>query len=404
MLTQIYPEYLEKFKCIGSDRCSTSCCKKAFFSVDADSLAAIQFAVKDSRLATYVQLAFYPPQGHKGEARLFLSRMNPNTTACWLLEEGQCALQQQHGEALMPKRCADYPRIKLASENVRETYLSPSCPEVGKLFWAMPNLFDIFEHQGYSDQSVVTNSTAFSVCSDKVRQFVVQILRTTELSLVNRIQIIIFFAQVAGTAYENADVVELQSMIDGITNLIVSGDESIRFENVERNDSLHAMLIFRLLSLRHEKNNEGGWYREATQEMVTAFGLSRLEQSIEEKVLAAVPYIRDAFDDFAKRSTLSPVLLDNILINYWLMYRFPSALPDQSLAVNIAAFVLHFLLVRAALAAAAATHPNFAADEAAFALAVTYREWVDDSPVLFAFAQSILDAELGGLNGLLTVV
>lgn len=404
MLTQIYPEYLEKFKCVGSDSCLTSCCKKAFFSVDANSLATIQSTVKDSRLATYVQLAFYPPQGHKGDARLFLSQMNPNTAACWLLEEGKCALKQEYGEALMPRRCTDYPKIKLESEKVRETYLSPSCPEVSKLFWDMPNLFDIFEHQGYSDQNIVTNSTAFSVCSDMVRQFVAQILRTTELSLVNRIQIIIFFAQVAGIAYEKGDVIELQSMIDDITDLIVSGDESIRFENVEHNDNLHAMLVFRLLSLRHEKNNGGGWYYQAIKNMIVAFDLYQPEQSIEKNVLASIPYIKDAFDDLHRSSMLSPLFLDNVLLNYWLMYRFPSALPDQSLAVNITAFVLHFLLVRAALAAAAATHANFTADEAAFTLAVTYREWVDDSPVLFAFAQSILDAELGGLNGLLTVV
>lgn len=404
MLTQIYPEYLEKFKCVGSDSCLTSCCKKAFFSVDANSLATIQSTVKDSRLATYVQLAFYPPQGHKGDARLFLSQMNPNTAACWLLEEGKCALKQEYGEALMPRRCTDYPKIKLESEKVRETYLSPSCPEVSKLFWDMPNLFDIFEHQGYSDQNIVTNSTAFSVCSDMVRQFVAQILRTTELNLVNRIQIIIFFAQVAGIAYEKGDVIELQSMIDDITDLIVSGDESIRFENVEHNDNLHAMLVFRLLSLRHEKNNGGGWYYQAIKNMIVAFNLYQPEQSIEKNVLASIPYIKDAFDDLHRSSMLSPLFLDNVLLNYWLMYRFPSALPDQSLAVNITAFVLHFLLVRAALAAAAATHANFTADEAAFTLAVTYREWVDDSPVLFAFAQSILDAELGGLNGLLTVV
>ncbi|MBE5909953.1 flagellin lysine-N-methylase [Pseudobutyrivibrio sp.] len=111
----LYPDYYDNFKCI-SDKCPKTCCGGWQIEIDEDSLE--QYRSMGIKTVDFDNEIF-----HYDDKKMCLN----------LREDGLCRLILEHGENILCKTCATFPRHIEEFEGNREYSLSISCPEVARI-------------------------------------------------------------------------------------------------------------------------------------------------------------------------------------------------------------------------------------------------------------------------------
>lgn len=400
----LVPQYLQKFTCVGSSICVNSCCQKVLFFPSVQDMDEMERLTEKTAYQPWLRLAFGVAKNKLGEMQAF-SRMNPVTGQCWLLDrQQQCRL---YDNAALPTRCAEYPAVNRWLPDGSQQFLSPSCPEVGRLLWKNPDalalsIAPIMTRQG----SIVTVDLpeAEQPRYLLLRQAGATLLQTRELSLSRRLMLLYFFTEQISEDYETNQVDNIALSIDSFFNLIQQNDEALHFTQITFNESLHALLLVKLLQLRHDRQQGVGTYEKVLNDVVLAFDLADQSRPLEERALAAIPRIREALADLDQALSASPHFLEHILLNHWLAYAFPVASVEHDLRINLLAFLLFYLLQRLFLAAAASAYGNNFEQQACLVGSAFHREWVEESPMLFAAAISLANSELKSLPKLLSLL
>lgn len=400
----LVPQYLQKFTCVGSSICVNSCCQKVLFFPSVQDMDEMERLTEKTAYQPWLRLAFGVAKNKLGEMQAF-SRMNPVTGQCWLLDrQQQCRL---YDNAALPTRCAEYPAVNRWLPDGSQQFLSPSCPEVGRLLWKNPDalalsIAPIMTRQG----SIVTVDLpeAEQPRYLLLRQAGATLLQTRELSLSRRLMLLYFFTEQISEDYETNQVDNIALSIDSFFNLIQQNDEALHFTQITFNESLHALLLVKLLQLRHDRQQGVGTYEKVLNDVVLAFDLADQSRPLEERALAAMPRIREALADLDQALSASPHFLEHILLNHWLAYAFPVASVEHDLRINLLAFLLFYLLQRLFLAAAASAYGNDFEQQACLVGSAFHREWVEESPMLFAAAISLANSELKSLPKLLSLL
>lgn len=126
-MKKLYPDYYEKFKCIA-DKCPKTCCGGWQIEIDEESLAAYKSMGIDN--VDYENEIFNYDE----------DKMCRN-----LREDGLCKLILKHGEGILCRTCATFPRHIEEFQNVREYSLSISCPEVARLILNRQDSISFYE-------------------------------------------------------------------------------------------------------------------------------------------------------------------------------------------------------------------------------------------------------------------
>lgn len=403
------PSYLTDFTCVGSKKCAASCCEKKLFFLTKKEINGISSlsCVQDETLVR-TKLAFGKLIHVKHEQHAF-ARMNPNTGQCWMLDrEGGCRfLNEANTVPLQPQACAEYPAVTKQGPDGVQYFLSPSCPEVSKLFWHnQEGLFQL-EVQEAEHRFTPKEIKLAKALTDRyllIREFGASVLQTVELPLEKRLMILFFATEQIRPAYERNDVAAMAEILNDIIGLLQQGDPALSFENVWCDQPLHAVLLTKLLQMRHDRQQGVVGYDEVLQDASLAFDLLDKTIPLDDRALAAIPRIAEGMADLADHLQDSPYFFDQILLNHWLAHCFPSA-SSQGLRVNMLAFLLFYLLQRFLLAALAmAYHGEEFQRQATRCIAFFHREWIDDSPMLFAAAMSMADSDLKDLSKVLSLL
>lgn len=403
VLDTLVPQYHDAFRCIGAADCISSCCQKVLFFPSADDTAQLERA-SEQAYQPWIKLAFGKAQNKLGELQTF-SRMNPVTGQCWLLDrQQQCRL---YDNAALPTRCAEYPAVNRWLPDGAQQFLSPSCPEVGRLLWENPDalalsIAPIMTRQG--SMVTVNLPEAEQPRYLLLRQAGATLLQTRELSLSRRLMLLYFLAEQISEAYETNQVDNIALSIDSLFNLIQQDDEALHFTQITFDESLHALLLVKLLQLRHDRQQGVGTYEKVLNDVVLAFDLADQSHPLEERALAAIPRIREALADLDQALSASPRFLEHMLLNHWLAYAFPVASVEHDLRINLLAFLLFYLLQRLFLAVAASAYGNDFEQQACLVGSAFHREWVEESPMLFAAAISLANSELKNLPKILSLL
>lgn len=115
------PDYFDQFKCIA-DKCQDTCCSGWQIVIDDEKLEEYKSGkYSDIDMNTYVDF----------EEGVF--RQHDDRRCMFLQDDNLCKLCAEHGEESLCRTCHLYPRHIEEFENVRETTLSLSCPEVAKI-------------------------------------------------------------------------------------------------------------------------------------------------------------------------------------------------------------------------------------------------------------------------------
>lgn len=403
MLDTLVPQYRDTFRCIGATDCISSCCQKVLFFPSADDTAQLE-QCSEQAYQPWIKLAFGKAQNKLGEMQTF-SRMNPVTGQCWLLDRQQkCRL---YDNPALPTRCAEYPAINRWLPDGVQQFLSPSCPEVGRLLWKIPDALALSIAPVLMRQESMVTVDLPEVEQQRyllLRQAGATLLQTRELPLSRRLMLLYFLTEQISDVYEANQVDHLALSIDSLFNLIQQNDEALHFTQITFDETLHALLLVKLLQLRHDRQQGVGSYEKVLNDVVLAFDLADQSRPLEERALAAIPRIREALADLDQALLASPHFLEHIVLNHWLAYAFPVASVEHDLRINLLAFLLFYLLQRLFLAAAASAYGNDFEQQACLVGSAFHREWVEESPMLFAAAMSLANSELKSLPKVLSLL
>lgn len=400
----LVPLYLQKFNCVGSNICVNSCCQKVLFFPSVQDMDGMAQLTNQTAYQPWLRLAFGVAKNKLGEMQAF-SRMNPVTGQCWLLDRQQkCRL---YDNPALPTRCAEYPAINRWLPDGVQQFLSPSCPEVGRLLWKTPDALALSIAPVLMRQESMVTVDLPEVEQQRyllLRQAGATLLQTRELPLSRRLMLLYFLTEQISDVYEANQVDQLALSIDSLFNLIQQNDETLHFTQITFDESLHALLLVKLLQLRHDRQQGVGSYEKVLNDVVLAFDLADQSRPLEERALAAIPRIREALADLDQTLLASPHFLEHIVLNHWLAYAFPVASVEHDLRINMLAFLLFYLLQRLFLAAAASAYGNDFEQQACLVGSAFHREWVEESPMLFAAAMSLANSELKSLPKLLSLL
>ena len=116
------PDYYDSFKCIAGD-CSDTCC------------SGWQIVINEEYLEKYSSCENFPTIDMRNYVDFAegVFRQAEDRRCSFLRDDNLCKLCYEYGEEALCKTCHLYPRHIEEFENVRETTLSISCPEVARI-------------------------------------------------------------------------------------------------------------------------------------------------------------------------------------------------------------------------------------------------------------------------------
>jgi lysine-N-methylase len=121
-----YPEYYERFRCIGGD-CPDTCCAGWEVDVDRESLQYYKTVEGDfgKRLKNHLC-----EEDEDGYFPLTKDKRCP-----FLNKENLCDIYINLGEESLCQTCTEYPRYFIDAGNYEQTDMSLSCMELGRIFY-----------------------------------------------------------------------------------------------------------------------------------------------------------------------------------------------------------------------------------------------------------------------------
>ena len=177
-----FPDYYEKFKCIGTD-CPDTCC--ACWEIVAD----------DKSLKNYIKYRGKFKKQLLKNINFFKKtfRQTDNLRCAFLNRDNLCNMQLQMGEAALCRTCTNYPRHIEEFENVREISLSVSCPVVAEILLNDSNKTDFISVERDNEEEFKDfDLLLYSKLCD-ARSIMIEILQNREIPIELRMQVSIAF-------------------------------------------------------------------------------------------------------------------------------------------------------------------------------------------------------------------
>ena len=127
----LIPEYVKKFKCIGSE-CEDTCCKGWRINIDKKTYNIYK---KSMNIKLKPLFAKYIKRNHNNKTERHYGKLKMDEKGyCPFLDKNKmCGLYKDIGEENLSEICKIYPRQTSFIDNKLEQSLTLSCPEVVRL-------------------------------------------------------------------------------------------------------------------------------------------------------------------------------------------------------------------------------------------------------------------------------
>lgn len=178
-MTDIYPKYYKKFRCIA-DKCPDTCCAGWEVVVDAAS----EELYRKNTSPTGEKLRRVMMTDGDGDT-VFRSE---NGRCPFLMKSGLCELYIQLGEESLCNTCKRFPRFECVLGSRRETGLSVSCPEAARLIFEdeTPAEFEICESSELPEPNSIDPTVYYTML--KTQKTAIDILSDEKFSICERIE------------------------------------------------------------------------------------------------------------------------------------------------------------------------------------------------------------------------
>lgn len=125
-------DYMTGFRCIGPD-CEDSCCTGWQVNLYQEDYYKIRgLHEEQGKLAFFDDAVQLPPEDQRRPDNFGNLEFGEKARCCFL-DQGWCALQRDHGETMLPRVCATFPRAFYNLDDRLEMHGLLACPEVARL-------------------------------------------------------------------------------------------------------------------------------------------------------------------------------------------------------------------------------------------------------------------------------
>ena len=208
--TALMPAYYKDFHCIMG-ACQDNCCDDGWkIEFSKKDYLTVKRAAQSEELKTMVKQGMHRLREREHNGMYAEFQISEMGCCAFHTKEGLCALQQECGEAALPRVCRLFPRRPHYTAAAKEFPLSPACEEVLALLWDLPQGIDFWEEPlEKKDWRTFQPSHSVDARFADIRSLCIDVLQERSLSLPRRILLLgVLLQRLQGLDWGNETSVE----------------------------------------------------------------------------------------------------------------------------------------------------------------------------------------------------
>ncbi|MDF2546592.1 MAG: hypothetical protein K0R93_1490 [Anaerosolibacter sp.] len=355
----LIPQYMKKFKCIGSS-CEDTCCAQWGITIDKRTYKKYNNC-RNHELK------------RKFEESIIRNRKNPSDeqyAKVKLREDGSCPFLDAHklceihgklGEDFLSTTCRIYPRNYNKVNGIVEKSANLSCPEIARLVLLSENVMEFEQAEEDNDligiygknieANNITRQGKLKQCLLELRVFTIQVLQTREYKLWERLAIL-------GIFYQSIQELIQEDKLDDIPELVLEYIEAIEkgafdavLGEIIPNETVQLELLKQVINRRIESGLSSIRFVECYNEFVR--GLNSKTNLDYTDVIANYTKAYELY--YKPFMETHEYMLENYLVNYVFKGLFPVS-SIENVFENYVLMVTHYSLIKMHLIGMIAYH------------------------------------------------
>lgn len=311
-LSALMPRFAERFRCIGP-RCEDTCCsgwivqvdKKTYKAYRKESVPAIENLVANIvRLDEVTNSGGYAVVKPVGALK-----------QCPALTDGMCSVQANLGESYLPNVCHSYPRTNRRLHGQVEQTITLSCPEAARLALLAEDAFDFVEAPVHLRGSALLEVGACAGVETELmvetRIFCLNLMRTRELALWQRLAILGTFCDALTTVCIKKEQASIPALINDFVRLVESGELLATLDAIAPNHEAQAM-VFATLWGAKGFDTVSPFQKGMIEQISAGFGADAHGQVSAENLVAGYRHGLSRLDEALAQA---PWFLENYVVN-----------------------------------------------------------------------------------------
>ncbi|WP_246174116.1 flagellin lysine-N-methylase [Paraburkholderia hayleyella] len=317
----LVPRYQTRFSCAGPE-CPDTCCAGWRITIDKATFQRYK-ASHHSEMKPLFKLHVQRNRHAQKDEDYGLIRLDAAERSCGLQDaSGLCLVHARLGEDALSNTCHTYPRHTCKFAGQYEQILTLSCPQAARLALLDDDAFE-FERVDVTARAgtLMTHRPLSGLNDDMMfaaRTWAVQLLRTRQLPIVERLVVLGLLCDQIETLLQDGQFHLMPDLLEQMTQVVESGAILESLANLPCNEALQVQLFARFLC------NPGAPFRSEYQQRIfeqVAMGLGADQQGQAETRLVEARY-REGRARLAQSPDLEAVL-ERYLVNETLRERFP---------------------------------------------------------------------------------
>ena len=323
-LPALIPQYVSRFKCIGSE-CEDTCCANWRVTIDKKTFYAYRQTTHPKMVELFAK-NIKRQRSKSGDGNYARIELNADTQECPMMAERLCAVQKNMDESYLSDTCFTYPRYSRNFSGQYEQALTLSCPEAARQALLAADAFDFVQgsvtvRPALMSEIKPTHGLSLELMND-VRIFCLQLVRTEGLELWQKLGVLGVFCESLTSTLANGGHAAVPELLNDFIKMVEQGLVLDALAELRPNHEIQAR-VFALLW--QEKNHGTTSALQKTVLNAIAKGLGgdpETGQVTAEKLIASYVYGITRLPD-ALRS--APHLLENYILNEMFRDLFPFA-------------------------------------------------------------------------------
>lgn len=330
------PAYMNEFRCIGGD-CEENCCAHRWLIyIDKNTYKKYR-KIRNVKLKPLLDQYIVRNKKDITDQSYARIEFGEKPQCVFLTEEKLCGIQLELGEDNLSMVCRLYPRIRNVIDGVWEECVDTSCPQAARDILLCQDGISFEERQiEVKEKSMLTKVIANlhgKTSPDNVkhylwelRTFTIQVLKTRDYTLWERLIIIGLFYQQLSQFVELHRVDKTQSLIDTFTEMIVDGSFKQQLVEIPAQAAVQVDVLKMIADERLLQGVQSQAYLECYRDFLHGIGFSdKKELSLEEVTRNYNHAYEDVYSPFMKEREY---IFENYLVNYVFKEVFPLKTAD----------------------------------------------------------------------------
>lgn len=318
----LYPEYLQNFKCIGSN-CEDTCCSGWNIPIDKATYKKYQ---KEKSQKLDILDNVKRNKKNASENNYAQIKLDSQCSCPFLNNESLCNIQLELGESFLSNTCQEYPRSYNLVDKVLEKSATLSCPEIARLALLNSQGIDFtktveeFEKNIPKVNKKITQT--YSSNFELLREYIISVIQNREYNVEERLILVGIILNKIQKLYDSDKRDEISEVIEQYKTFYLNVSEvrqQLKSFNIENLD-IHIKICEVLMKYRTKLGITNKRYIECLTGMTE--GLCLGENLETEDVKSNYNLAKDKyFDDFNKNHHY---LFENYLTHLMFQSAFPA--------------------------------------------------------------------------------